>query len=595
MKKAAVLLGVAWLALSARAATLTALVVDDESAATAAVERAGGRVAHRFDSLWLVELPDRGVRRIVRLPGVREVAERGLPAGRASGRTETFRAGLTAWNARGTRRAAPSGPLPEFEGNDAFLPPATLGPTVLPLAGDDSHPYGAQPENTSEFLAGKISVNVFLHESDGTIDAQTENWSAEREAAVVERIVAGLDWLRVQEPLAHLEFVYHVYPGRTDSRARTGYEPIRRAADPKGTTGEALWVGAILAKFGYASGDRIARSRAMADATRLADGTDWTVNVFVADSYADVDGRFADGYFAYAWIGGPHVVMTYDDATWGVARMDLVLRHEFLHAFWAFDEYASSGCNCAESRGYLDGRDGNCDACNAAAVPCVMISNGDALCDHTRRQIGWADLDGDGLPDPVGEDPDSFPDPVAGPRCGPFALEGSATVVAATNRNPVTTTPRASISLARIAGVDARVGTGAWTAAAASDGAFGDPVERFSAEVPEGAGPITIEIRARDSWGNVDGTPASVLVDAEPSAGALETPLLADRSGTGAALRWGNAKGAVLYRVYRASSAAGPWNAVAETSGFEAFDGAADGAFYRVAPVDACGVEGGDR
>ncbi len=66
--------------------------------------------------------------------------------------------------------------------------------------------------------------------------------------------------------------------------------------------------------------------------------------------WRDADGRFSDGYFAYSWVGGPHLVMTYDNQAWGIDRMNQVLRHELLHSFFAFDEYSGSGCGCTISR-----------------------------------------------------------------------------------------------------------------------------------------------------------------------------------------------------------------------------------------------------
>jgi hypothetical protein len=277
--------------------------------------------------------------------------------------------------------------------------------------------------NTSEFLAGSVSVNIVLVESDGSLEAPTENWSSARESEVVARIASGLEWVRLQEPQAALRFVYHVIPGRTDPRARTGYEPIRSAADPLGATGEDRWVKEVLGKLGYPSGDRFARSRAFASDTRAADGTDWAVNVFVVDSLADADGTFSDGRFAYCFIGGPHLVMTYDNQAWGIGRMDMVFRHELLHAFYAFDEYAASGCDCAAHRGYLDGPNTNCAVCNPLAASCVMIPlAGDVRA--TRRHLGWADLDGDGAIDVIGQDPDTFLDTIPASLCAAPVMSG---------------------------------------------------------------------------------------------------------------------------------------------------------------------------
>jgi hypothetical protein len=218
-----------------------------------------------------------------------------------------------------------------------------------------------------------------------------------------------------------------------------------------------------------------------------------------------------------------------------------------------------------------------------------MISNGDAMCAHTRRQIGWSDLDGDGVIDVAGEDPDTFLDAgtvPTSPVCGTVSLHGSASVVAPTNRNPILTTPRASISLARIATVEWRVAGGPWSAAVAEDGAFDAPVERFAVTVPPGSGSRLVEIRSRDSWSNVDPAPEQAWIASAPSAAPVGDSLRVD---AGAIVAWSASSGAVAYRVYRAPAPAGPWSLAAEVASRTYDDGAAGAAYFRVRAVDACG------
>ena len=584
-------------ALLAAAAPLRAVVLVDESAPTArsaesAVSRAGGFVAHRFDGLLLAELDDGASRRLFRASAIRDVTLGAVPRGRERGRSESFRAALRGWNAGAFHPRPASAAAPrEAEGEHAWLPPVENAPVAVAASTSaEGLPYGATPSNTSEYLAGRIALNVILAESNGAVDVSTENWSAERESAVLGAVVAACEWLRLQEPQARLSFDYRLISGRTDLRARTSYEPIRRAADPGGSTGEALWVSEILGKLGYATGDRFTRSRALADATRRQVGADWGVNLFVADSLADADGKFPDAYYAWSWVGGPHLVATWDNGAWGSARMDQVLRHELLHAFWAFDEYATSGCSCTQSRGYLDGRGLNCDACNPSAVPCVMISNGDAMCAHTRRQIGWADLDGDGTIDVAGEDPDTYLDaPPAAPACGATTLSGSAAVIAPTNRNPVLSTPRVSISLARLAGVDWRVDGGPWSSTAPEDGAFDEPVERWSILVPAGEGSRLVEVRARDSWSNADPLWTSEWLTGPAP---IVPPGDSLRLEPGPTLRWSGGSGSSSFRVYRASAPSGPWTLAVETASTGWGDAGPSGAaYFRVRAVDACGTE----
>jgi hypothetical protein len=613
-----------WLVLSVGAALASsspkpiAVVLDDTAPATVATVKAGlaalgGRVVHAFDDLLIVVVPTGSELQAYRLAGVREVALNGVSrTSRSRGTGPSF--GVAAWNAiaRGSNEAdRRSLGEPDPLADDALMPPAVSLEAVraasreltasrrgghalsVSAATTSGAPYGATELNTSEFLAGAVSVNIILVESDGSIDLQTENWSSERENDAVARIALGLEWVRAQEPQAGLHFVYHVVSGRTDLRARTGYEPIRRAADPTGGTGEDLWVKGVLAKLGYVSGDRFARSRAFASDTRLADGTDWAVNVFVVDSYVDADGRFADGRFAYCWVGGPHLVMTYDNQAWGISRMDMVLRHELLHAFYAFDEYSGSACACTEHRGYLDGLNANCETCNPVAGACVMISNGDAMCAATRRQLGWADLDGDGMIDVVGQDPDTFLDAMPTQVCAAPVLAGLASVTPATNRNTYPGTTHPSISLNHIAGIEYRVDGTSWLHMQLADDAMEMPQERFSAMVPPLApGSHRLEARAVDDFGNrdLDAGSADVVVLAELA--ALGDSVRASRSGTGGlAMTWGPCDGATLYRVVRRSSPGGAESVVAETEATSWTDPAAANGYYRVRPVDACGGE----
>lgn len=603
-------------ALAAPAPRPLAVILDDaqpatRSAAAQGIAALGGRVLHAFDDVLVVTLPPGSEFRAYHLPGVREIALNAiLPSPRPKKAGTGY--GIAAWNALASaaKDVERERGEPEALEDDALNPPAVtleavrsasraaLGREgagrIVPqgAATLSGTPFGATELNTSEFLAGRVSVNIILVESDGTIDASTENWSSDRENDVVAHIATGLEWDRLQEPQAALQFVYHVYAGRTDARARTGYEPIRRNADPMGTTGEDLWVKQILGKFGYTTGDRFARSRAFDSDTRIADGTDWAVNVFVVDSLNDTDGKFNDGRFAYCWIGGPHLVMTYDNQAWGIARMDMVLRHELLHAFYAFDEYAASACLCTDHRGYLDGPNANCETCNPTAGACVMISNGDAMCAATRRQLGWADLDGDGVIDVVGQDPDTFLDPMPAEVCSQTSLAGLATVLAATNRNTYPGISHPSISINRITGVEYRVDGRAW-AAAQPAATWNVPQARFTAQVP----PLTpgshrLEARAVDDFGNRDLDPSGVDVLVPGALAALGDTVRASRSALGGlALSWGACDGATTYRVYRRSAPAAPESVAAETSATSWTDDGAAPGYYQVRPVDPCGAE----
>ncbi len=600
-----------------------AVMLEDASQATRriageGIRGLGGRVLHEFDDMLVVLLPPGRELSAYHLRGVRELdLNAGTATGRRAAESSPSRA---AWNAiaTGWNVEDRGSPPPAAELGDALMPPATtlqavraarLGAQTLKrdrIAGllygevtTTSGPLGATDSSTSEFLAGAVSINLILVESDGSIESSSENWSAAREADVVAHIATGLEWVRTREPQAAIRFVYHVFAGRTDPRARTGFEPIRRKADPSGVTGEDLWVRDVLARFGYTSGDRFVRSRAFAADTRAADRTDWAVNIFVVDSWADTDGKFADGRFAYTWIGGPHLVMTYDNGAWGSARMDMVIRHELLHAFYAFDEYTGSACTCTEHRGYLDGTNVNCETCNQVAGACVMISNGDALCPATRRQVGWADLDGDGVIDVVGQQPDTFLDAMPSLVCGVPVLSGLASVVAATDRNTYMGISHPSISVNRVANVEVRTDGGPWAVAhgeGSSDGLTSLPQVRFSVAFPSLApGPHRLEARAIDDHGNTDPDPGGVDVEVRESVAVFGDSVRAGRSGeAGVKMTWNACPGAASYRVYRRPSPGGAETLAMETAVNSWTDRGATAGYYAVRPVDACGRESAD-
>jgi hypothetical protein len=105
----------------------------------------------------------------------------------------------------------------------------------------------------------------------------------------------------------------------------TSYEPITR-----NSTDESLWIPEVLASINYGSGENYyIYAASCANEIREKWSTDWAFLIFVVDSLKDEDGMFADPpRFAYAYINGPFMVITYDNDDWGIDRMDLVVAHE---------------------------------------------------------------------------------------------------------------------------------------------------------------------------------------------------------------------------------------------------------------------------
>lgn len=341
---------------------------------------------------------------------------------------------------------------------------------------------------TSEYFIGSVAVGIVFLESNGTIDPQTENWTSTEESQVISEIKAGLSWWTGQNPLGNMSFAYDIH-----YRVPTSYEPINR-----NTTDQGLWISEAMTYLGY-TGYVGYKYRWLLQAVdyvndlRYKLGTDWAFAIFVVDSSNDADGCFEDKWCAYAYLGGPFQVMTYDNNDWGIDRMDRVCAHETGHIFFATDEYN----DWIEWSGYLNEHD-------IEGSGCLMDENNLRLSDGTKLQIGWRDSDGDGILDIVDTFPEVslkpyLPDPTSKTT---LQYSGSASVSPYPNQNPLYF--GRAVTINKIAKVQFRVDSGNWTDANATDGAFGGPVENYTFTTPElSFGNHTIEVRAINSVGNI--------------------------------------------------------------------------------------------
>ena len=57
--------------------------------------------------------------------------------------------------------------------------------------------------------------------------------------------------------------------------------------------------------LGYSAASYFTQTRDYINDLRTTHQTDWAFAIFVVDSSSDSDNRFADGLFAYAYLGGP--------------------------------------------------------------------------------------------------------------------------------------------------------------------------------------------------------------------------------------------------------------------------------------------------
>ena len=252
--------------------------------------------------------------------------------------------------------------------------------------------------DTSVYLIGSVTVGIITPESNGAIDSNSETWTAGRQNMVVAKIVEGLQWWKDNSNApANLNFVYDIHHS-----VPTSYEPIRRSS-----ADEDLWISQVMSNLGYvgSSSQYFTQVRNYLNDKRNQLGTDWAFAIFIADSNNDNDGSFLDGSFAYAYLNGPFMVLTYDNDGWGINDSEIVIAHEHGHIWGALDEYASSGCTTSERSGYLNIANTNCEAEVSNPAPSIMgdasVQEFQAFPNHlvslpARQMVGWRDSDGDG-------------------------------------------------------------------------------------------------------------------------------------------------------------------------------------------------------
>ncbi len=370
---------------------------------------------------------------------------------------------------------------------------------------------------TSEYMLGTVSVSVILPESTGA--ASTEDWTPTLETNVSNGIVQGLNdlsnyYITLFSLPSSLKptWTYHYYFGRTDARAQVTVEPI---SNPGPTASNPQWVNTIYDNLGYTSDSTMwDKGRHFNGDQRAGDGTDWAYTIFVANSLNDADGMFSDSSFAYAYLGGPFCVMTYDNDGWTISQMNAVARHESSHIFYALDEYSSSPCYCTQTSGYVNYQDQNCNKSCLINVPCIMNESYRQynVCFYTAGQIGWGDSDADGVPDPVDIDPDTAltayaPDPTTNTT---LTYTGTATIQ--TNSNQNIYHYMCDMNILTIGNVQYRVDGGAWQNATASDGAFDSGTENYTFTATVTSGTHTFDTRAIDELGQTDASPATDTV-----------------------------------------------------------------------------------
>jgi len=220
---------------------------------------------------------------------------------------------------------------------------------------------------TSQRLTGSVAVGIIIVEGPNA----NLKFSPDERTKVVAEVQNGLSWLATQNPEG-LVFKYDIRTVSLSVQPGAGTLSFEQK--------EALWRDPAMRQLGYGTG--MAGVSTYVEKIRQSLATNWTYCAFFT--------KYPVGHFAYASIGGPRLVMHYDNDGWGPDNIDRVFAHESGHIFGAPDEYASSGCNCGGSWGIYAKPNGNCANCApGSGVDCLMKGNTWNMCAHTPYHLGF--------------------------------------------------------------------------------------------------------------------------------------------------------------------------------------------------------------
>ncbi len=366
---------------------------------------------------------------------------------------------------------------------DGLFPPAR--PTLA--AENTPTPSLYQP---SAFLAGRVAVQIIFVESSGAVEPSSEDWTPALTSAVQGQIAAALDWWHQRLPNAQLDF------DLTSQVVGSDYEPILH-----GLGSEGLWISDVLGRLGYTQANYFDQAYAADEELRRTRGADWATTLFVANSTADQDGRFTSGHFAYAYVGGPFLVLTSDAGPYGMNQMAPVATHELGHIFGALDQYAAAAVPCTQRSGYLsvpstNSQSNNCGSRFICIMSDPLAAYTPGLVDESALgQVGYRDEDRDAIPDPLDTTPTltiTLSQPAGGGR--PIVTGRAAD-------QPYPSAGAESVTINTIARVEYRLDGGDWVDLPAKDGAYDSAVEGLVAQLPLYDGEHSVELRAVNSVG----------------------------------------------------------------------------------------------
>ncbi|MCC9604609.1 dockerin type I domain-containing protein [Blastopirellula sp. JC732] len=400
-------------------------------------------------------------------------------------------------------------------------------------------PFGAAATDTGEFMLGDVSVTVVFLESNGQIDASTEDWTQSlidaNKAKVDEALQWWVDTLALQNSVHELNF--HIDYQYADTPVPTRYEPIKHTAAEFDK-----WVGDFLTYVGAErTGDIIKDIRLYNNFVRVTEGTNWAFTIFIANADDDADG-FWDGNVlgGFSIAGGAFLALP-------SSRPASTIAHETAHQFWAMDEYG--GKDYYDHRGYYDTQNTNATLENPhpeLIVDSLMLSGQrlqNAYDSHTSstslfETIGWKDSDGDGIFDVLDQPLSLKGSGALDADTLQYHFVGQAAVGVLPNLNTAGTQQSVNkflqhdMTINTVAAVQYRIDGGDWQTAQTYDDYVADI--DISIALPN-SGNHTIEIRAIDATGAITsdvltGSTSEITPVAQLGANGF---LFADRNGNG--------------------------------------------------------------
>jgi hypothetical protein len=339
------------------------LIIGDATSAARALDTGTAepeRILHTYGSR--VRIVEAGIIPEVRAPtrelrAATDSLARQVPPGEQL--TELESLGVAAFQLRLSQRYFTAKQNRPRQGEVWNLPEGGCSRMAPPSAAQAQARAAAPP--TSAYLEGSVAVGLVIV---GGPTAATQFSAAERTQIVAE-VQNGLSFYAATYAAAGLSFVYDIQ-----------FIQLTVQPDPNAADLEAVFRDPALTQLGFSNSSEYIESLRQNFATR------WTYCVFFT--------KYPVSHFAYAYLGGPHIVMHYDNDGWGPDNIDRVFAHETGHIFNAPDEYASSGCNCGGNWGRWGKPNTNCATCAPnGGIGCIMKANEWTVCTVTPAHIGW--------------------------------------------------------------------------------------------------------------------------------------------------------------------------------------------------------------